>query len=124
MAEAGFVGRFVRNDMQYLLVALPLAQDLVHYRETGRGVSSQWLDLSDEEATRLAAKLAVNAMPENARYRYQYFTDNCATRVRDALDSVLGGILRPQLEARSTGNTFRSEAVRLASPAAWMWLGF
>ncbi len=124
MSEAGFVGRFVRNDMQYLLVALPLEEDLVHYRETGRGVSIQWLDLSDDEATRLAAKLAVNALPENARYRYQYFTDNCSTRVRDALDSVLGGILRPQFEVRSTGNTFRSEAVRLASPAAWMWLGF
>ena len=124
MGEPGFVGRFVRNDMRYQLVALPLAQDLAYYRETGRGVSIQWLDLSDAEATRLAGKLAVNALPENARYRYQYFTDNCATRVRDALDEVLGGILRPQLEVRSTGNTFRSEAVRLASPAPWMWLGF
>jgi hypothetical protein len=124
MSEAGFIGRFVRNDMQYRLVALPVAEDLVYYRETGRGVSIQWLDLDDREARELAAKLAVNALPENARYRYQYFTDNCATRVRDALDGVLGGILRPQFEVRSTGNTFRSEAVRLASPATWMWLGF
>ena len=29
-----------------------------------------------------------------------------------------------QIAGRSRGNTYRSEAVRLASPAPWMWLGF
>ncbi len=42
----------------------------------------------------LAAALADNARPENAYYRYQYFDDNCSTRVRDALDAALGGGLR------------------------------
>ena len=28
------------------------------------------------------------------------------------------------LETRSTGDTYRSESVRLASPAPWMWIGF
>lgn len=124
LTEPGFLGRFVRGEMEYQLVALPLADDLAYYRNTGRGVSIQWLDLSDDEATRLAAALAENARPENARYRYDYFTDNCATRVRDALDTALGGLLQRQLQPRSQGNTYRSEAVRLASPAGWMWLGF
>lgn len=124
LSEPGFIGRFIRGEMEYQLVALPLADDLVYYRDTGRGVSIQWLDLSDTEASQLAAALAENARPENARYRYDYFTDNCATRVRDALDAALGGRLRQQLETRSQGNSYRSEAVRLASPAGWMWLGF
>ncbi|WP_242104516.1 DUF4105 domain-containing protein [Lysobacter sp. M2-1] len=124
LSEPGFVGRFVRGEMEYQLVALPFAEDLVYYRDTGRGVSIQWLDLSDAEANRLAVALAENAKPENARYRYDYFTDNCATRVRDALDRALGGELRRQMETRSQGNSYRSEAVRLASPADWMWLGF
>ncbi len=124
LSEPGFIGRFVRGEMEYQLVALPLADDLVYYRDTGRGVSIQWLDLSDAEATRLANALAENAKPENARYRYDYFTDNCATRVRDALDDALGGLLQKQMQPRSQGNTYRSEAVRLASPAGWMWLGF
>lgn len=124
LEETGFLGRFVRGEMEYQLVALPLADDLRYYDETGRGVSIQWLDLDDDEAVQLAAALAENAKPENARYRYDYFTDNCATRVRDALDRALGGQLRKQLEPRSQGNTYRSESVRLASPAGWMWLGF
>lgn len=124
MDEPGFTGNFIRGDMRYMLVALPLFDDLAYYREVGRGVSIQWLDLSDDEASSLAAALAENAKPENARYRYDYFLDNCSTRVRDALDVALGGELRNLLAGRSRGNTFRGDAVRLASPATWMWLGF
>ncbi|WP_058835287.1 DUF4105 domain-containing protein [Luteimonas abyssi] len=122
--EPDFVGNFVRGDMNYMLVALPLDQDLAYYREVGRGVSVQWLDLDPDEAASLAAFLAENARPENARYRYDYFLDNCSTRVRDALDGALDGLLHERLQGRSRGNTFRGDAVRLASPAPWMWLGF
>jgi len=123
-SEPDFVPRFIRGKMRYRLVALPLQDDLAYYRDVGRGVSIQWLDLSPAEAEALAQALAVNARPENARYDYDYFTDNCATRVRDALDRALGGRLHAQLAGRSRGNTYRGEAVRLASPATWMWLGF
>ena len=122
--EPDFVARFVRGDMRYRLVALPLSQDLAYYRETGRGVAIQWLDLTDAEADALAAALAENAKPEHAHYRYDYFNDNCSTRVRDALDAALDGALHRQLAGRSRGNTYRGDAVRLASPAPWMWLGF
>ncbi|KLJ01146.1 membrane protein [Luteimonas sp. FCS-9] len=123
-SEPDFVARFVRGDMRYQLAALPLADDLAYYRDVGRGVSIQWLDLDPAQARHLATALAWNARPENAHYRYDYFTDNCSTRVRDALDDALGGLLHQQLQGRSRGNTFRGDAVRLASPATWMWLGF
>lgn len=124
MAEPGFVRRFIHGDMQYMLVALPFADDLAYYQQTGRGVSVQWLQLAPQQARQLAARLAENALPENARYRYDYFTDNCSTRVRDALDEALGGGLRQQLQVSSHGRSYRSEAVRLASPNPLMALGF
>ena len=123
-SDPGFLGRFVRGQMQYMLVALPLQQDLATYRDEGRGVSIQWLNLTPAQARSLADALAIAARPENARYRYDYFTANCATKVRDALDDALDGWLHHMIAGRSRGNTFRSEAVRLASPAPWMWLGF
>ncbi|HOU66398.1 MAG TPA: DUF4105 domain-containing protein, partial [Thermomonas sp.] len=98
--------------------------DLRYYREVGRGARLQWLDLDPAQARSLAAALAENAKPENARYRYDYYTDNCASRVRDAIDRALGGQLRRQLDVRSSGDTYRTESVRLASPAAWMRVGF
>nr|WP_246194495.1 DUF4105 domain-containing protein [Pseudoxanthomonas jiangsuensis] len=122
--EPDFVGRFVRGEMMYWLVALPADQDLAQYRDAGRGVSVQWLDLEPARAQALADALARRARPENARYRYDYFTANCATQVRDALDEAMGGALKAQLAGRSRGNSYRSEAVRLARPAPWMWLGF
>jgi hypothetical protein len=124
MTEPDFVGNFVRGVMRYYLIALPADEDIADYRAKGRGVSIQWLDLDDDQALSLANALVINARPENARYRYEYFTDNCATRVRDALDRALGGTLKEQLSGRSQGNTFRSESVRLAWPAKWMAFGF
>ncbi|WAH66230.1 DUF4105 domain-containing protein [Xanthomonas hortorum] len=123
-SEPDFVPRFTRGEMMYYLVALPLEEDLSQYRNVGRGVSIQWLDLTPEQARALADGLAVRSQPENARYHYDYFVANCATMVRDTLDRAMGGALKSQLAGRSRGNTFRSEAVRLASPAPWMWLGF
>ncbi|MBV6777219.1 DUF4105 domain-containing protein [Xanthomonas campestris pv. carissae] len=123
-SEPDFVPRFARGEMMYYLVALPLEEDLSQYRDAGRGVSIQWLDLPPDQARALAEGLAVRSQPENARYHYDYFMANCATMVRDTLDRAMGGALKSQLAGRSRGNTFRSEAVRLASPAPWMWLGF
>lgn len=122
--EADFVGNFVRGHMMYYLVALPLEEDLSQYQQVGRGASIQWLDLPADQARALAAGLVERARPENARYRYDYYTANCATMVRDTLDQAMNGGLKSQLAGRSRGNTYRSESVRLASPAPWMWLGF
>jgi hypothetical protein len=124
LSEPGFVRNFVRGRMNYMLLALPLHDDLEAYRQEGRGVAVQWLNLSQSQARRLASSLAVNALPGNARYTYDYYTANCSTRVRDALDAALGGQLKAQLSGRSQGNTYRSESVRLAWPAPWMAFGF
>lgn len=122
--EQDFIGRFIRGEMMYYLVALPLDEDLSQYRYAGRGANLQWLDLSPSQARALADQLAERARPENARYRYDYFTANCATMVRDVIDDAMDGGLQSQLAGRSRGNSYRSESVRLASPSLWMWLGF
>lgn len=124
MSEPDFVGNFVRGRMRYQLVAIPFEEDVENYRLGGRGVTLQWLDLDPAQAESLAAALALNARPENARYTYDYFESNCSTRVRDRLDEALGGMLKRHLSGRSEGNTYRNEAVRLAWPAPWMAYGF
>lgn len=121
--EPGFLFNFLRGRMHYRLVALPMAQDLAYYAEEGRGVTVQWLAIEGADAVDLAAFLAWNAQPENAVYRYDYFTDNCSTRVRDALDQALDGALRAQLSGRSQGITYRHEALRLGQPLPWMHFG-
>ena len=124
MSEPSFFRNFFNGKMQYQLVALPTEEDLQSYRDTGRGVSVQWLNLDQKQIRNLYSTLAENAEPQNARYTYDYYLSNCATRVRDSLDNILQGEIKTQLSSPSLGNTFRSESVRLAWPAQWMAMGF
>lgn len=121
--QPGFLARFLRGRMLYRLAVVPFEQDLAYYAAEGRGMQLQWLDIAPERARRLADFLAWNALPENAEYRYDYFRDNCATRVRDALDEALDGALHDQLRGRSRGLSYRSESLRLAAEEDWLWLG-
>ncbi len=121
--QPGFLANFLRGEMRYRLLAIPAEVDIALYRDEGRGVTQQVLDLAPAQARALAAALAENARPENAEYTYRYFDDNCSTRVRDALDAALGGALRPPLRVTSLGLTRRAEAIRLGAPLPWLWLG-
>jgi hypothetical protein len=121
--QQDFLLRFLRGRMLYQLLALPMERDLRGYAADGRGVRLQWLALDAAQARDLATSLAWNALPENAEYRYDYFTENCSTKVRDALDQALGGALKRELSGRSHGFTFRDEARRLAAPLPWLYIG-
>lgn len=121
--QPGFLARFLRGDMRYLAVALPMSSDLGSYASEGRGARLQWLRLAPDQAESLAAALAEHVRPENAEYRYDYFVSNCSTKVRDALDAALGGALKRQLDGRSMGITYRHEALRHGAGIAWLHLG-
>lgn len=120
--EPGFITHFIEGHANYRLVALPARIDLAQYAQAGRGAVVQWLDLTPTQATALQDRLRWNARPENARYPYDYFTQDCTTRVRDALDQALGGQLRAQMTTPSHGLTYREEAVRLGAPEWWLGL--
>jgi hypothetical protein len=120
--QPGFLLHFAQGYMSYMLAAMPMQDDLAGYAAAGRGVSLQWLDFAPAQATKLQRYLQWNALPEHATYRYDYFTQDCSTKVRDALDDALGGQLRAQLSAPSQGLTYRSEAIRLGAPLPWMGL--
>ena len=122
-AQPGFLTRFLQGRMQYRLMAFPIEQDLAGYAADGRGTTLQWLAIPPDKARETAQFLAWNALPENAEYRYDYFTDNCSTRVRDVLDRALDGTLKKQLVTRSHGYTYRDEARRLSATLPWLYLG-
>jgi hypothetical protein len=122
-AQPGFLTRFLQGRMQYRLMAFPIEEDLAGYAADGRGTTLQWLAIPPDKARETATFLAWNALPENSEYRYDYFTDNCSTRVRDVLDRALDGTLKRQLVTRSHGYTYRDEARRLSATLPWLYLG-
>jgi hypothetical protein len=120
--ESGFLLNFARGQMHYLMDAAPSDVDQHYYAEVGRSVTRQHLAFTPAQAADLRDYLLWNLQPENVRYEYDYYIRNCATRVRDALDKALGGTLKPQLEARPGGMTFRQQTARLMSQQAWLML--
>jgi hypothetical protein len=83
----------------------------------------QVLDLTDAEKTQLATFVANNALEHNKYYRYEYYRDNCSTRIRDALNLVLSGSLERRFVPITTPWTYRSESIRLTAGTQYSQLG-
>jgi hypothetical protein len=115
-AQKNFWLNFARGRMLYRISVSTPEDDYPIYRDEGRWIVEQDLDLTPAQRLRLRDALDWNARPENAQYLYEYFRDNCSTRVRDALDDAIGGAIREQTIAPSRGFTYRMDADRLMQP--------
>ncbi|MEP0712863.1 DUF4105 domain-containing protein [Algoriphagus sp.] len=85
-----FVLNFATGRLDYFLSVSTFDRFIAEYDYFQRSVREQVLDLSEQQKLDLVAFLETNYLPENRAYRYDFFFDNCATRVRDALATVLG----------------------------------
>ena len=119
--QKDFYFNFARGVMIYRAAAWPAADDIQQFTSEGRSITDQRLNLAPAQRAALRDFLVWNVQPQTSRYRYRYFADNCTTRVRDALDAALGGVLRRQLTGpASGGETYRSETDRLMSGQSWL----
>ncbi|NJD20389.1 MAG: DUF4105 domain-containing protein, partial [Gemmatimonadetes bacterium] len=91
--QVGFIPRFLKGQMLYMLAPFRSGPMIEAYAGTGREVVAQELALTPSQRAALQAFADWNALPQNRDYRYDYFRDNCSTRVRDALDQALAGAL-------------------------------
>lgn len=114
--QKNFFLNFARGRMNYRLAVQPFYGALGYYAEGRRWAYLQELDLAAAQRRELIDFLEWNARPENAEYRYDYFIDNCATRVRDVLDRASGGAIARASKGVATGRTYRFEATRLIGP--------
>jgi hypothetical protein len=110
--QENFLLRFIRGHMDYWMEGFDAALTASAYIRDDRSVWVQELNLSPAQRAELRDFLEWNALPENRVYRYDYYRDNCSTRVRDAIDLVLGGQIRAQTGAPS-GTTYRFHTRRL-----------
>lgn len=86
--EPNFYLNFVKGHLRYFLGKGSFEGFMMEYAMEGRWVQEQKLNLSFLEVNKLYQMLEVNHEPEHMYYMYDYFTDNCATRVRDMIDSI------------------------------------
>jgi hypothetical protein len=114
-AEPGFVWRFIQGRMWYGMEAFDAFHAIQAYPRMNRSVWVQELSLTPAQRRDLVDFLEWNRLPENSSYRYDYYYDNCSTRLRDALDLALGGQIRARTEGLPAGETFRSHTRRVTA---------
>jgi hypothetical protein len=120
---ADFYPRFLKGDMLYSMGGFDLQATIDVYREANRPVWAQELNLTPAQRLSIAQFIEWNNRPENRFYHYDYFRDNCSTRVRDVLDRALGGLLKTRTKTQPTGTTYRSHTRRLTQGDPWVYVG-
>jgi len=86
---------------------------LAEYKRENRSVLAQELNLTPAQRLKLQQFVQWNALPQNKFYRYDYYRDNCSTRLRDAIDHALSGQLQTATVSRMTSGTYRWHTQRL-----------
>lgn len=122
-AQPGFVRRFLMGRMHYWMAPQSFSRTVQTYQIQDRTLIEQHLDLPAAARVRLVAFLEWNAREENRFYRYDYYLDNCSTRLRDALDRTVGGAIRAATDTVGTGRTFRGETRRLTDTDLPLYTG-
>jgi hypothetical protein len=112
-AEPDFLVRFLTGDTRYSMGAVDARALIESERRSGRPTTLQRLNLTPTQAFALRDFVRWNARDENKFYRYDYFRDNCSTRLRDALDRAVNGAIRKSAANRPTEITYRNETLRL-----------
>jgi hypothetical protein len=122
-AQQDFFLRFLQGRMLYFSAAQPAQSEFAQYIDENRSIRLQKLALDGEQSLRLADFLVREVQPQNRDYLYDYYWNNCSTRVRDALDLALGGRLSGTFSGEPAGQDFRDHTRRLTAGNAWLYLG-
>lgn len=88
-SQPHFYLNFVKGKMTYVLSTVSFNSFLREYQYFGRSVKMQLLNLSPLEINRLYQFLETNALPKNRAYQYDFFYENCATKIESVLKTVL-----------------------------------
>lgn len=83
-----FYSKFAQGKLNYLIGADYFKDFLRQYSSQNRTVREQVLNLNVEEKQRMYDFLVDNYKPENRYYLYDYFYDNCATKIRDVTQEI------------------------------------
>jgi hypothetical protein len=118
-----FIQRFLTGDTKYWMQGFDANDFIAAYKAQHREVWEQELALTQAQKDSLVKFLDFTRREENKYYRYDYYRDNCSTRVRDALDAIIGGAIRKAAESHAHGVSYRRETLRLAKAFPTLNLG-
>jgi hypothetical protein len=118
-----FAWKFAKGRLDYMIIEEPLKGFLEEYFLEKRSVYSQKLNINAIEKHRLTELINENLKPENIKYRYDFFYDDCSTRIRDLLEKSIGEILKYPPPESGKIPTFRDLVAKYQNPYPWLRFG-
>ena len=123
--DPGFYGNFVKGRPIYSLGLNSFENFYRNYVNQSRQIIEQKLNLSEYQKKVLVNKLITNSKEENKDYKYNYFENNCSTKIGDIFNVLL------EEEIRNEGlnldninsNSYRKLVYQHVVPNSWGALG-
>ncbi|WP_298556328.1 DUF4105 domain-containing protein [uncultured Algibacter sp.] len=81
-----FYLKFAQGKLNYLINKTDFKRFYQVYNYYNRSIKEQVLNLSQSQKQNLYDYLINNYKPENRRYLYEFFYDNCATKIKDVIN--------------------------------------
>jgi hypothetical protein len=116
------IPKFLLGKYHYWLSVQDFERTLATYSDDNRSVVSQELALTAEQKRSMVSFLEWNARDENKYYVFDYYRDNCATRVRDLIDKTTQGALS-RVSTQPADWTWRGHTDRLSADDVPVYLG-
>jgi len=121
--QPNFILKFCRGKLLYFL-------DIEPYKGFERGnlldqrsMKEQILNLNTEQKQLLFNHLQENAREENRYYKYDFFYDNCATRIRDIVEKTFAQSLAWDSSRLALGTTMRQLLNPYMASQPWTHFG-
>jgi len=121
-ATPNFYTKFIRGKLKYMLGVQGTRDFLRIYQYEGREITEQPLLLTPAQRSRVVDYLLTNYQPENRFYLYDFFYDNCATRIRDIMEEEFDTQLVPA-DGYTSDKTFRQLLDEYIGPFPWADFG-
>lgn len=87
--KPNFYLNFAKGKLTYQLSTTRFGYFLQEYNYENRWVKLQKLDLNETDVQAVFDFLENNAKPENSSYQYDFFYDNCSTKIEEVIKTVL-----------------------------------
>lgn len=115
---------FLKGKLRYWLSVQSLRGTQAAYKRENRTIDQQVLNLTAEQKVELKRRLELNAEDANKYYKYDYYRDNCSTRVRDPIDAITNGSVKAVSVGTPAEMSWRAHTQRLVadSPAFYFAL--
>ena len=118
-----FYLKFAQGKLSYMLAASSFNAFMQEYAYYGRAVYEQVLNFTTQEKQTFFHLIEENYKPENRYYQYDFFLDNCATRVRDIVSNSLENRSFPPSCTTKTDYSFRELFLPYTQNFLWWRFG-